>query len=121
MDGAKTLAATQQSQKISGILTAGDNEDMTDAGIHHRLDGVVNHRFAVDRYQVLVGDLVQGVQPPPGATSQTNSFLPTLLLGYRLAPGLDPLFFDAAGKAAYGARPLKRRPPSDRKDGHSRC
>jgi len=57
------LAIGQQAQEISRILAAGDNQDISNARIHHGLDRVIDHRLFVDGQQVLVGDLGQRKEP----------------------------------------------------------
>ena len=51
------FAIGQQPQKVSRVLAAGDDQDIPDPRIDQRLDGVIDHRFLVNRQQVLVGDL----------------------------------------------------------------
>src|SRR2546422_7188894 len=62
------LTVAQQPQKLAGMRTARDEHDLRHACLDQRLDAVADHRPVVDRQQVLVGDLSQGMQPAAGAT-----------------------------------------------------
>ncbi len=50
------LAVLQQAQKIAGVVAAGDDQDVANAGVHQDLQRVEDHGFVVHREQVLVGD-----------------------------------------------------------------
>ncbi len=60
-------SVAEQPVKARGVLRRGDHQDVADAGHHQRGQRVVDHRFVVDRHQLLAdahGDRVQ-----PGARS----------------------------------------------------
>src|SRR5262249_43933993 len=54
---APLLTVGQQSQKVAGISTSGDDQNVAHTGINQRLYRVVDHRPVVNRQQVLVGNL----------------------------------------------------------------
>ena len=60
-----SLPFASRRRKSPEFLPAGDDHDIPDAGIHQRLNGVVNHGPVVDRQQVFVGDFGQRKQPAP--------------------------------------------------------
>ena len=62
------LSVGQQAQKIARVFAPGDNQNVADARFHQRLDGIVDHRFVVNRQQVFVGDIGQGIEPASAAT-----------------------------------------------------
>ena len=69
---AELAPVAEQPQELAGVVAAGDDHDVVDAGLDQRLDRVVDHRLVVDRQQVLVGDAGQRVQAacrcrPPGS------------------------------------------------------
>ena len=71
---AELLAVGQQAQEIAGIPAAGDDQDVLDAGVHQRLDRVVDHRPVVDRQQMLVGDLGEREQAASRSSGQDDTF-----------------------------------------------
>ena len=60
----------QQPQKIAGIASAGDQQDLLDARIHQRLDRIVDHRLVVNRQQMLVRDFGQRKQTAAGTPGE---------------------------------------------------
>ena len=71
---AEVAAVGEKPQKVARILTAGDDEDVGDGGVHQRLNGIENHRLVVDRQQVLVGDAGQRVEARAGAAGEDDAF-----------------------------------------------
>ena len=70
---AELAAVGQQAQKIARIPAAGDDQNLSNARIHQRLDGVVNHGLVVNRQQVLVGDLGQRKHAAAGTARQHDA------------------------------------------------
>jgi hypothetical protein len=56
------------------IVRGSDNQDVAYPGQHERGDGVVDHRFVIDRHQLLANRQGQRVQPRPGTTREYDSF-----------------------------------------------
>jgi hypothetical protein len=54
---AKFLAIPQKPEKISSIVSPGDNQDVPDSRIHQGLQRVINHGFVVHGKKMFVGDL----------------------------------------------------------------
>ena len=69
----KCFAVGQQPQKIAGVLPAGDDHDVGDAGIDKRLDRIIDHRLVVNRKQMLVGDFGEGKEPAAGASRENDT------------------------------------------------
>ena len=67
-------AVPQQSQKISSIVSSGYDQDLLDSRIDKGLDGIVNHRFRIDRKQMLIGYFGQGKEPASQASRQHHTF-----------------------------------------------
>src|SRR5262245_10083241 len=62
-------AVAEEPEELAGVIAAGDDEDVAQAGVREGLQRIVDHRPVVDRQQVLVGDLGEWEQPrshPPG-------------------------------------------------------
>lgn len=64
--------AFQQALILGQVFRRGDDQDITDAGQHQRGDRVVNHRFVVDRQQLLGHAAGDGVQASAGAAGQDD-------------------------------------------------
>ena len=67
---AELLAVLQQAQKIAGVVPAGDDQDVANAGIHQRLQRIEDHGLVIHRQQVLVGDTSQWIQTRADAARQ---------------------------------------------------
>src|ERR1039457_1931019 len=70
---AELFAVRQKPQEVARISAAGHDQDVTEPGIHQRLDGVVNHRPVIDRQQMLVGDLGQREEPTSRAPGEYDA------------------------------------------------
>ena len=68
------LAVAEQAKEISGIIPAGDDQDVPDPRIDHQFDGIINHRLVVDGQQVFVRDLRQRIQPCSQPARQDDAF-----------------------------------------------
>ncbi len=71
---APALSIAQQLLKSGDILGCRNNQDIIDAGNHQGGQGIVNHRFVIDRLQLFTGHQGQGVEPGAGAAGEDNSF-----------------------------------------------
>src|SRR5690348_17615228 len=60
---AKILAITQQSQKISGAMSAGNQQNVADSCVHESLDRIENHRPVIHRQQMFVGNACKREKP----------------------------------------------------------
>ena len=68
------MAVTQELLEARRILRGGDDEDVADARQHEGAERVVDHRFVVDRDELL-GDGQGGrVQPGAGAAGEDDAF-----------------------------------------------
>ena len=67
------LAVLQQAQEVAGVLAAGDDQDVANAGVHQGLQRVEDHRLVVHRQQVLVGDAGQRIQARADAARQDDA------------------------------------------------
>ena len=68
------LAIGKQAQEITRVLSASNQQDVADSGVHQGLDRVKDHGLVVDGKQVFVGDLGQGEQTASGSTGEHNTF-----------------------------------------------
>ena len=71
---ADLFAVAEELEEVPGVLAAGDDEDVLDAGVEEALDGVVDHRAVVDREEVLVGDEGERSEPCPEAAGEDDAF-----------------------------------------------
>ena len=95
------MAVAQQLLEARGVLGGGDDEDVADAGQHEGAERVVDHRFVVDRDELL-GDGEGGrVQPGAGSAGEDDAFA---LHG----GGLCRLLNVGAAAAAVGATSVAR-------------
>jgi hypothetical protein len=65
----KIASIAKETEKISGVVPAGDQQNFRDARVHESLDGVIHHRLVVYGKQVLVRDFRQWFEPTARATS----------------------------------------------------
>ena len=56
------------------MAAARDDHDVCDACCEEGLEGIVYHRFVVDREEVLVGDFCEGVEPGASAACEDDAF-----------------------------------------------
>ena len=65
-------AVGEQPQEVARIAPARHHQDLTNARIHERLDGVIDHGLVVNRQQVLIGDLGQREHSAARAAGQND-------------------------------------------------
>src|ERR1051325_8975314 len=58
----KRFAVTEQLQEVARGIAAGDDHDVGDAGVHERLNRIIDHRPIVYRQQVFIGHCRQWAQ-----------------------------------------------------------
>jgi len=63
----------KQAEKIAGVLPAGHDQNVANACIHQRLQGIEDHGFVIHGQQVLVGDAGQRIQARTDAAGQDYS------------------------------------------------
>jgi hypothetical protein len=68
------FAVGQKPQEIARIPAARDHQDVVNAGVHQRLNGVINHRPVVNGQQMLVRDFGQRKEPATRAAGEYNAF-----------------------------------------------
>jgi hypothetical protein len=51
----KGTTVTQQTQKVPGRVSAGNNHDVVYSGVNEGLNRIVNHGPVIDGQQVLIG------------------------------------------------------------------
>src|SRR3989304_783391 len=71
---AEFFSVSQELQKISGIVSARDNQDVIDPRINQCLNRVVNHRLIIDGKEGFIGHLGQWVESSPQPPRQNNPF-----------------------------------------------
>src|SRR5262249_24225094 len=64
---------------------AGDQEDVLDPDVDERLDRVIDHRPVVNRQEMLVGDLGQGMKAGPETAREDDALHGALKLTRRRA------------------------------------
>lgn len=74
----KMLSVGKESQKITRVFAAGHDQDIPEHRIPSVCDRVIEHRFVVDRQQMLVRNFGQGER-------KGNSRLPVPRRGLRLS------------------------------------
>ena len=67
-------AVAEQPQEVAGVIAARDDQQVADAGIDERLDGIENHRLVVNRQKMLVGDLGQRREPRAQTAGENDAF-----------------------------------------------
>ena len=68
------FAVAEQLLKARRVLRCGNDEDIPDPGAHEHRHGIVDHRFVIDRQQLLGGHLCQRIQARAGAACENNTF-----------------------------------------------
>ena len=71
---APLAAVAEQLLEAWGVLRGGDDQDVLDAGQQQRGQRVVDHRFVVDRQQLLGNRQGGGMQPGTGAAGEDDAF-----------------------------------------------
>src|SRR5579859_795692 len=71
---AEFLAVGEQADEVAGVLTAGDDNDVANARVHQRLDGVKDHRPVINGKQMFVGDARKGIKPRALTAGEHNTF-----------------------------------------------
>src|SRR5690349_20969878 len=66
------FAVGEEAEEVAGILTAGDDDDVPDAGIHESLDGIENHGAIKNGQQMLVGDASERIETRAFSTSEDD-------------------------------------------------
>ena len=64
---------------FTGMLAAGHDQHLVEAGVHQALDRIVDHRTVVDRQQVLVGHIGQGSESRAQSAGKNHALHPLLL------------------------------------------
>ena len=67
-------AVAEQLLEARGVLRGGDDQDVADAGQHERGQRVVDHRFVVDRQQLLGHRQGGGMEPGAGTAGEDDTF-----------------------------------------------
>src|SRR5262249_30541935 len=67
------LAGGEEPEEVAGILAAGDDDDVLDAGVDERLDRIKNHGPIVNRKKMLIGDTSQRIETRPFSASQNDT------------------------------------------------
>src|SRR5437762_1101383 len=67
-------AVTKQPFKLAQILRSRDDQDLPDSGEHQRGQRVVDHRFVVDRQELLADTERNRVEPRPAAACKNDAF-----------------------------------------------
>ena len=62
----------EQPQEITGVVSAGDDQDLLDPGVDERPQRVKDHRPVVDRQQMLVGDPRQRIESRAEAAGEND-------------------------------------------------
>src|SRR5262249_10553628 len=70
---AVVAARAEQLDEITHVLSAGDQEDIADAGPDQLFERVIDHRVGSDRQEGLVGDARQLAEPRTFAAGQNHS------------------------------------------------
>ena len=85
---AEILAVAQQPQEFAGVFPARHHQNVLDARIHQRLNGVIDHRLVIDGEQMLVRDLGERIQATAQAPCE-NDALHKCLLRSRVIPDVS--------------------------------
>ncbi|MDT4878844.1 hypothetical protein FQZ97_1144760 [compost metagenome] len=71
---AELAAIAEHLLELRQVVRGGDDQDVADAGKHQHRNRVVDHRFVVDRQQLLGHAEGDRVQPRTGAAGEDDSF-----------------------------------------------
>jgi hypothetical protein len=80
----EVASISKQAQKIPRAFSARDQKDFFDPGVTKGLNGIIHHRFVLDREQVLVGHPGEWIKPASRTTCKHDTFHV-----WHCLPGLD--------------------------------
>ena len=68
------VAVSQEDLKAGQILRRGDDQNIADPGVHQDGNRIVDHRFVIDREQLLGCDHSQRIESGAGAAGENDAF-----------------------------------------------
>jgi len=68
------LSVAEEFDECPGVFSAGDDEDIGDAGVTEAFDGVHDHGFVVDGEEMFVGDFGEGAEASAEAAGEDDAF-----------------------------------------------
>src|SRR5207244_11342556 len=71
---AELFPVAQEPQKVACAVAARYQQDVGDSGVDQRLDWIVDHWLVVDREQMFVRHLGQGVEPRAKSPGENDAF-----------------------------------------------
>src|ERR1044072_9741381 len=101
-------AVTEQRLEGGLVVRGRDNEDLPDSGEHEHRQRVIDHRFVIDRHELLAHHRRHGMQPRAGAASQNDPLAhSSMALFYKLQSNRTRIFRSDLHRIDPGARCLR--------------